>query len=123
MYIGEFAKLTGTTPKTIRFYESIGLIPVPLRNGKYRVYDHTYIETVKQIKLAQDFGFKLVEIKSQMKGVNIERGLPASVIINAINEKRDQIQSEIYKLKRTDNQLLDLKNTLENTKCIVDSAL
>lgn len=123
MYIGEFAKLTGTTPKTIRFYESIGLIPVPLRNGKYRVYDHTYIETVKQIKLAQDFGFKLVEIKSQMKGVNIERGLPASVIINAINEKRDQIQSEIDKLKRTDNQLLDLKNTLENTKCIVDSAL
>ncbi|MCT7942129.1 MerR family transcriptional regulator [Shewanella holmiensis] len=54
MYIGEFAKLTGTTPKTIRFYESFGLIPEPLRKGKYRVYDHTYIETVKQIKRAQD---------------------------------------------------------------------
>ena len=54
MYIGEFAKLTGTTPKTIRFYESIGLMPEPLRKGKYLVYDHTYIETVKQIKRAQD---------------------------------------------------------------------
>lgn len=54
MYIGEFAKLTGTTPKTIRFYEYIGLMPEPLRKGKYRVYDHTYIETVKQIKRAQD---------------------------------------------------------------------
>ena len=123
VYIGEFATLTGTTPKTIRFYESIGLMPEPLRKGKYRVYDKTYVETVLQIKMAQDFGFKLSEIKSEMVGVNIEKGLPASVILNAINVKRDQIKSEINKLNLIDNKLLQLQKKLETSKCNVDSVL
>lgn len=123
MYIGEFAKLTGTTPKTIRFYESIGLIPEPLRKGKYRVYDHTYIETVMQIKRAQDLGFKLSELKQKMEGVNIKRGLPASVITDAISAKREQLKVELEKLHLMDKQLLQLQNELKNTHCDVDSAL
>ncbi len=123
MYIGEFATLTGTTPKTIRFYESIGLIPEPLRKGKYRVYDQTYVETVIQIKMAQDFGFKLSEIKSEMVEANIERGLPSSVIVNAINLKRDQIKSEINRLKLIDNKLLQLQKKLKISNCTVDSVL
>ena len=118
MYIGEFATLTGTTPKTIRFYESIGLIPEPLRKGKYRVYDQTYVETVLQIKMAQDFGFKLSEIKSQIGEANIERGLPASIIIDAINSKREKIKDEIEKLKRIDDQMLTLQKNckLQNVR-------
>jgi MerR family copper efflux transcriptional regulator len=123
MYIGEFAKLTGTTPKTIRFYESIGLIPEPLRKGKYRVYDDTYIEIVKQIKRAQDLGFKLSEFKLLVEGVNIKRGLPASVIINAISAKRAQLKAELEKLHLRDRQLLQLQNELKNTNCDVDSVL
>ena len=38
MYIGEFARLAGTTPKAIRLYEQLGLLPEPRRRGKYRVY-------------------------------------------------------------------------------------
>jgi DNA-binding transcriptional MerR regulator len=121
VYIGEFATLTGTTPKTIRFYESIELIPTPSRKGKYRIYDQTYVETVKQIKMAQDFGFKLSEIKSHMGETNIKRGLPPSVIINAINWKRNQIKSEIDKLKLLDEQMLQLQKKIENPKCSIDS--
>lgn len=123
MYIGEFAKLTGTTPKTIRFYESIGLIPEPMRKGKYRIYDQTYVETVIQIKMAQDFGFKLSEIKAQMVEANIEKGFPASVIVNAINLKREQIKSQLKKLKLIDNDLLTLKKALEKSNCRLDSDL
>jgi len=123
MYIGKFATLTGTTPKTIRFYESIGLIPEPSRKGNYRIYDHTYIETVKQIKRAQDLGFKLSEFKLLMEGVNIKRGLPAAVIVNAISEKRDQLKADIEKLHLMDQQLLQLQNELKKTNCDVDSAL
>ena len=123
MYIGKFATLTGTTPKTIRFYESIGLIPEPLRQGNYRVYDHTYIETVKQIKRAQDLGFKLSEFKLLTEGVNIKRGLPASVIINAISVKRDQLKVEVEKLHLMDKQLLQLQNELKKSNCAVDSVL
>ena len=38
MYIGEFARLAGTTPKAVRLYEQLGLLPEPRRRGKYRVY-------------------------------------------------------------------------------------
>ncbi|WP_447836124.1 MerR family DNA-binding transcriptional regulator [Aeromonas salmonicida] len=35
MYIGEFARLAGTTPKAISLYELMGLLPEPKRRGKY----------------------------------------------------------------------------------------
>ena len=39
--IGDVAELTGTTPRTIRYYEEIGLLPsAPERQaGRHRVYD------------------------------------------------------------------------------------
>lgn len=117
MYIGEFATLTGTTPKTIRFYESIGLLPEPLRKGKYRVYDETYVETVKQIKMAQNFGFTLSEIKSKVSDEDIKRGLPASVIVSAINLKREKIKLEIDQLTAVDEQLLELQKQLKMSEC------
>ena len=52
---------------------------------------------------------------------NIKRGLPPSVIINAINWKRNQIKSEIDKLKLLDEQMLQLQKKIENSKCSIDS--
>lgn len=38
--IGELAQLLGTTPKTLRFYEQIGLLGAPRRSvSSYRLYD------------------------------------------------------------------------------------
>ena len=39
--IGEVAELTGTTPRTIRYYEEIGLLPRPpsAQAGRHRLYD------------------------------------------------------------------------------------
>lgn len=38
--IGELAKLSGTTTKTIRYYELLGLLNEPERaNSGYRLYD------------------------------------------------------------------------------------
>jgi DNA-binding transcriptional MerR regulator len=73
--------------------------------------------------MAQDFGFKLSEIKSQIGNTNIERGLPSSVIVNAINLKREQIKSDIDKLKLIDKKLLQLQNKLEISQCKLDSTL
>jgi MerR family copper efflux transcriptional regulator len=36
MYIGQLAKVTNSTPKAIRHYEKLGLLPEPLRQGSYR---------------------------------------------------------------------------------------
>ena len=48
--IGELAKLLGTTTKTLRFYEQIGLLePVQRSDSAYRLYDQDAVETARLV--------------------------------------------------------------------------
>lgn len=71
MRIGELAALTGTTTKTIRYYESIDLLAEPARTAAgYRVYDDDAVERLRFIRQAQSSGLTLTEIQSilELKG-------------------------------------------------------
>lgn len=54
--IGELAELTGTTPRTIRYYEEIGLLPAAGERelGKHRCYTEADVERVKEIVRLKD---------------------------------------------------------------------
>ncbi len=53
--IGELAELAGTTPRTIRYYEEIGLLPGADRaQGKHRAYTEEDVERVKEIVRLRD---------------------------------------------------------------------
>ena len=53
--IGELAELTGTTPRTIRYYEEIGLLPGSEREqGKHRLYSDADVERVREIFRLRD---------------------------------------------------------------------
>jgi DNA-binding transcriptional MerR regulator len=53
--IGEVAELTGTTPRTIRYYEEIGLLPGSDRaQGKHRCYTQADIERINEIVRLRD---------------------------------------------------------------------
>lgn len=54
--IGEVAELTGTTPRTIRYYEEIGLLPPASERelGKHRAYTEADVERVKEIVRLKD---------------------------------------------------------------------
>ena len=62
--IGELASRAGLSPKAIRFYEAVGVLPQPARgpNG-YRLYAGEAAEVVRFIKQAQGLGLTLAEIK------------------------------------------------------------
>lgn len=48
--IGELAKLLGTTTKTLRFYEQIGLLaPVQRSDSAYRLYDQAAVDTAQLV--------------------------------------------------------------------------
>jgi len=58
------AERAGITPKTIRYYESIGLLPkAPRAENRYRLYSRDVVELLGFIKKAQGLGFTLAEIK------------------------------------------------------------
>jgi len=63
--IGEVAERTGLTPRTIRYYEEIGLLPsAERRKGEHRVYDETDVERLQELKRLRDLlNLSLDELK------------------------------------------------------------
>jgi len=63
MRIGELADEAGLTSKTIRYYESIGLMSEPYRQGNgYRDYDDDAVDRLRFIRDSQAAGLTLAEV-------------------------------------------------------------
>ncbi len=65
MRIGEVAAHAQVNPKTVRYYESIGLMPEPHRTpAGYRTYDAEAVDRLRFIRDSQATGLTLAEIQS-----------------------------------------------------------
>ncbi|HEV3071449.1 MAG TPA: MerR family transcriptional regulator [Solirubrobacteraceae bacterium] len=65
--IGDVARLAGTTPRTIRYYEEIGLLPeAPSRpSGQHRLYTAAEVERLREVmRLKHLLGVSLEELKT-----------------------------------------------------------
>jgi DNA-binding transcriptional MerR regulator len=63
--IGQVASLTGTTPRTIRYYEEIGLLPAAPERlpGAHRVYLEADVERLREVlRLKRLLGLSLEEL-------------------------------------------------------------
>ncbi|WP_454867493.1 MerR family transcriptional regulator [Pseudomonas farris] len=113
MYIGQAAHRSGTTIKSIRHYESIGLLPAARRQGKYRVYDQQSVDLLIFIKCAQQLGFKLKELQAAFASQN---GQPLSWVHaqQAITNKKQEINDQIAALTQRHAQLVEFERSLQN---------
>jgi MerR family transcriptional regulator, repressor of the yfmOP operon len=76
--IGEVASLTGTTPRTIRYYEEIGLLPSAedRASGKRRLYLPADVERLQElIRLRDLLGLSLVDLKRLVEAETARAGL------------------------------------------------
>ena len=63
--IGQLARATGVTAKTIRYYEAIGVLPPPRRSAAgYRQYDRPAIDRLRFVRRARALGLPLGELKT-----------------------------------------------------------
>jgi MerR family transcriptional regulator, repressor of the yfmOP operon len=65
--IGELAERTGTTVRTIRYYEEIGVLPErdEAQKGKHRCYDEADVEALSQlVRLRELLGLSLEELRT-----------------------------------------------------------
>ena len=61
--IGEVARISGKAPSAIRYYESIGLLPGPMRVSGRRRYPPGTVRSLAVIETAQRAGLTLDEIR------------------------------------------------------------
>lgn len=108
MQIRELSKKTGSTDKTIRFYEEIGVLPPPRRlpNG-YRHYNEGDVERVKFVAGLRRLDFSLDDI-SEILAMRDQGEAPCRVVLNALSIKADEIAHRIAKLSRLENELRQL---------------
>ncbi|MEA2440261.1 MAG: MerR family transcriptional regulator, repressor of the yfmOP operon [Thermoleophilaceae bacterium] len=76
--IGEVAELTGTTPRTIRYYEEIGLLPAAegRAQGKRRFYTRDDVERLAELFRLRDLlGLSLEDLKRLVEAETARAGL------------------------------------------------
>ncbi len=105
MLIGEFAKLSGLSRDTIRFYEKIGLIATTeTRRGanRYKHYDHSLLDRMELIRKAKLLGFTLTEIGKLIRDWESNRlsSKEKHAIISDQLRVIDERLSEILKVRR-----------------------
>lgn len=105
MRIGELAGELGLNPRTIRYYEAIGLLPEPPRTGGgYRAYNQDDLDRLRFIRAAQRLGLTLDEIREVLAFA--ERGEPPCGFV------RDRLRREVAAIDARIAELLALRGEL-----------
>jgi len=108
--IGELAGATGTKVETIRYYESIGLLPAAGRSaGNYRIYARTHLERLSFIRRGRDLGFSLDEVRELLQ-LSDERTRSCAEVDRIAREHLSEVErklTDLTALRRELRQLID----------------
>ncbi len=105
MEIRQLAAQTGVSPKTIRFYEDIGLLPAPRRkpNG-YRQYTQADVDRLRLVVGARRLGLALDEIREILDMRDRDQP-PCRTLLQRLAAKADEIAQRIQELQRMEGEL------------------
>jgi DNA-binding transcriptional MerR regulator len=105
--IGDVARLAGTTPRTIRYYEEIGLLPnAPERPaGGHRLYTQEEVERLREVmRLKELLGVTLDELKDLLTAEEARAAVRAQLRREDVDpERRRELLEEA--LGHIDRQL------------------
>ena len=108
LLIGKVEKLSGVPIRTIRYYESLGLIETAGRTeGGYRKFSEDILTRLSFIKRAQSLGLSLQEIGDILQ-VYDDGKAPCDKIQHKLEEKISQIDKQIQDLRQLQGELKGL---------------
>ncbi|MCY9696182.1 MerR family transcriptional regulator [Paenibacillus alginolyticus] len=110
--IGQLAAKADVNPSTLRYYESIGLLPNTDRKNGQRRYSESLLERITFIKIAQHTGFTIPEIAVLLEGFET---IPTSDRWEEMaREKRAQLEEK----KKQINSMIQILDDGLNCKCL-----
>jgi DNA-binding transcriptional MerR regulator len=113
--IGELAKKTRVTPRTIKHYEDKGLLkPFKKTPGGFRLYQNDKVKLVERIRQLKKAGFSLREVK-EMEEINgiVEENIFEKVDGNELNKMIKFLQSQLIKTEEILNETIKVKKGLK----------
>lgn len=109
--IGELSAAAGVKVPTIRYYEGVGLMPVPSRtDGNRRVYDRGAIKRLCFIRHARELGFEIDAIR-QLLDLS-ERSQQSCATVDVIASA--QLQAIERRIKRLEALKRELQSMIKS---------
>ena len=109
MKIGELAKATGLTTKTIRYYELHRLLEDPERTESgYRMYGVADVERLEFVKKAKRLGLSLEEIR-EILILHQQSQAPCVHVLALLDRKLEQVEEIIRDLEEFRRELMRLR--------------
>ncbi len=126
--IGDVARIVGTTPRTIRYYEEIGLLAEPSVRaaGAHRSYTSEEVERLREVmRLKELLGVSLEELKTLLTAeearAEVRRQLRREGVDNTrrrelLNEALTHIERQLALVRRRASELGKLESELSETR-------
>ena len=112
MFIQELSKLTGVTAKAIRYYESLGLMPLPRRaDNNYRVYASDAIERLRFIVGLRSLDVSLADIAEFLEARDSSQ-LPCHRVLSTLKKR----------VLVVDRRIADMQAVRETLVAVLDEA-
>jgi DNA-binding transcriptional MerR regulator len=118
MKISELAYQAGTTPKTLRFYEQVGILQSPERTSSgYRDYDKSVITRIQFVKAGQSIGLTLAEVRNLLS-IRDEGVSPCTAAIDLLDVHLVEIERKIKELTMLKKEIVALRATASNLDAV-----
>lgn len=112
MRIGELARVSGVTAKTLRYYEEERLLPAPRRSANgYRDYPVETVDRVAFIRHAQAAGLTLYQI-GQILAVRDGGQAPCEHAAHLVDQRLEDVEDRLRELQHTRVALRGLRERL-----------
>ena len=111
MRIGILAKAAGVSVSTIRYYESIGLLAPPARQGGQRVYGEQALSAIRLIRHCRDLDFSIDDTRELV--VSVQRRLPCSDTKTFAEKHLGSIRTKIAELRALEATMVSLVSGCE----------
>lgn len=120
--ISDLARDFGVTLRTLRFYESRGLLS-PARSGLTRIYSARDKARLALILKGKQLGFTLVEIRAMLASEDKAGGVGAanSATVGGLQLSRDQIVEQLELLRTQRSEIETAIAELESTLGRIDT--
>lgn len=106
--IGSLSERSGVNVETIRYYEKIGVMPIPARTGAgYRIYSLDHLRRLHFVRRGRELGFSLDELRGLLHLVDGHSFTCAQVQALTVEHLND-IRQKIADLRRLERVMSDM---------------